>query len=66
MIYVSREIILAAFFMWRARRGKDGVGQVDESPGGANMALPYLVAEWLEVRLLGRAKRGVCEQAEKP
>ena len=30
-----------------------------ESPDGANMVLPYLVAEWFEVCLLGRAKRGV-------
>ena len=65
MIYVSQEIILAAFFYVACEAGKDGVGQVDESPDGANMALPYLVAEWFEVCLFGRAKRGILLVVEK-
>ena len=36
MIYVSREIILAAFFCVACEARNKGVGQVDESPGGAN------------------------------
>ena len=34
MIYVSQEIILAAFLVWRARRGK--WGRLMKSPDGAN------------------------------
>ena len=34
MIYVSQEIILAAFLVWRARRGK--WGRLMKSPDGAD------------------------------
>ena len=35
------------------------------SPDEANMALPYLVAEWSEVCLFGGSKRGVLPMVEK-
>ena len=45
---------------------KEKDGQVDESPDGANMALPYLVAEWSEVCLFEGVKEVFAGSRKSP